>query len=133
MKQARQDGLDWYLLDLAVILDRLAQRRYIESPSARPDWWTPYELPPELAALDPVPNTGFFSPASTAQGRAVLPGRGPLDDDRVRDHRPGGHQPDAAGGGDVLQRGAGSPALAATAAPESKIKFVGFVVSKRSL
>ncbi len=132
MKQARQDGLDWYLLDLAVILDFGSPSDGTSSLRA-PGLLDALRAAPELAALDPVPSTGFFSPASTAQGRAVLPGRGPLDDDRVRDHRPGGHQPDAAGGGDVLQRGAGSPALAATAAPESKIKFVGFVVSKRSL
>src|SRR5262249_35126202 len=44
VKQARQDGLDWYLFDIASLLDRLAQRRYIESPLARPDWWKPYDL-----------------------------------------------------------------------------------------
>jgi hypothetical protein len=57
---AREDGLDWYLFDLAAQLDRLAVRRYGESPWARPSWWTPYELPPELQSLDPVPNTRFF-------------------------------------------------------------------------
>ena len=57
---ARSAGLDWYLFDLGSILDRLATRRYIESPWARPPWWTPYELPPALRALDPVPNTRFF-------------------------------------------------------------------------
>ena len=57
---ARSDGLDWYLFDMGSILDRLATRRYIESPWARPTWWTPYELPPALAALDPVPSTRFF-------------------------------------------------------------------------
>ena len=57
---ARTDGLDWYLFDLGSILDRLATRRYIESPWARPVWWTPYELPAALRALDPVPNTRFF-------------------------------------------------------------------------
>jgi hypothetical protein len=57
---ARRDGLDWYLFDMGSILDRLATRRYIESPWARPSWWTPYELPPALRALDPVPNTRFF-------------------------------------------------------------------------
>ena len=57
---ARRDGLDWYVFDVASVLDRLAIRRYIESPWARPAWWTPYELPPQLQALDPVPNTRFF-------------------------------------------------------------------------
>jgi hypothetical protein len=57
---ARRDGLDWYLLDLGSLLDRLAIRRYIESPWARPPWWTPYELPEQLRALEPVPNTRFF-------------------------------------------------------------------------
>ena len=57
---ARRDGLDWYLFDLGALLDRLAIRRYIESPWARPSWWTPYELPEQLRALDPVPNTRFF-------------------------------------------------------------------------
>src|SRR5207342_648545 len=52
--------LDWYLFDMGSILDRLATRRYIESPWARPPWWTPYELPPSLRALDPVPSTRFF-------------------------------------------------------------------------
>ncbi len=57
---ARSDGLDWYLFDMGSILDRLATRRYLESPWARPTWWTPYELPPALRALDPVPSTRFF-------------------------------------------------------------------------
>jgi hypothetical protein len=57
---ARSDGLDWYLFDMGSILDRLATRRYVESPWARPAWWTPYPLPPALQALDPVPSTRFF-------------------------------------------------------------------------
>ena len=57
------DGLprDWYLLDLAGVLDRLASRRYLEDPDARPDWWTPYQLPPELQALTPPPNSHFLT------------------------------------------------------------------------
>src|SRR5262249_43566643 len=39
VKQARLNGLDWYLFDMSGLLDRLAQRRYIESPAARPAWW----------------------------------------------------------------------------------------------
>ena len=57
---ARRDGLDWYLFDMGAVLNRLATRRYINSPWARPSWWTPYQLPPPLLALDPVPNTRFF-------------------------------------------------------------------------
>jgi len=57
---ARSDGLDWYVFDMGSILDRLATRRYIDSPWARPTWWAPYELPRALGALDPVPNTRFF-------------------------------------------------------------------------
>lgn len=64
---ARRDGLDWYLFDLGSLLDRLATRRYIESPWARPSWWTQYELPEQLRRLDPVPNTRFFR--SGRQGR----------------------------------------------------------------
>jgi hypothetical protein len=65
--QARQDGLDWLLFDMAALLDRLASRRYVETPWARPQWWTPYELPPALQELDPVPTTHFFR--SGPQGR----------------------------------------------------------------
>jgi hypothetical protein len=52
---------DWYLFDMAGLLDRLASRRYINDPTARPTWWTPYPLPPELAALTPVPDSRFFT------------------------------------------------------------------------
>jgi len=52
---------DWYLLDLAGLLDRLATRRYIADPGARPDWWTPYPLPPALQALRPPPNSLFIT------------------------------------------------------------------------
>ncbi|HVR64345.1 MAG TPA: hypothetical protein VMU50_20735 [Polyangia bacterium] len=58
--QARREGHDWYLLDVAGILDRLASKRYIDSPAARPAWWRPYDLPPALAALSPRPNSWFF-------------------------------------------------------------------------
>lgn len=58
--EARDDGLDWRVFDLAALLDRLAHRRYVDSPWARPPWWTPYPVPPALEALDPVPNTRFF-------------------------------------------------------------------------
>jgi len=67
---ARQSGLDWLLMDVAGLLDRLASRRYLLDPQARPDWWTPYELPPELAALTPKPNSMFFGsgPNGRTQG-----------------------------------------------------------------
>ncbi|HEV2349232.1 MAG TPA: hypothetical protein VG028_05230 [Terriglobia bacterium] len=35
---ARGAGLDWYLFDLAGLLDRLASRRYLLDPAARPAW-----------------------------------------------------------------------------------------------
>lgn len=62
VQQARTDDRrDWYLLDIAGLLDRLASRRYITDPNARPDWWTPYPLPAPLAALDPVPDSRFLT------------------------------------------------------------------------
>jgi len=67
VKKAREDGLDWYVVELGGMLDRLASRRYVNDPSARPDWWTPYELPEALRALDPEVNSHFFR--SGPQGR----------------------------------------------------------------
>jgi hypothetical protein len=49
--RARKAGLDWYLLDLAGVLDRLAFRRYMQDEAARPSWWSPYPMPQELEAL----------------------------------------------------------------------------------
>jgi hypothetical protein len=70
VRAARQDDRkDWLLLDVAGLLDRLAQRRYIDDPLARPHWWEPYELPPELRLLRPVPDSLFFT--SDANGRAT--------------------------------------------------------------
>ena len=60
VKTARQAGLDWRLLDMAGVLDRLAARRYITDHAARPKWWRGYELPAELNALDPKPDSRFF-------------------------------------------------------------------------
>jgi hypothetical protein len=57
---ARHLGKDWLVFDLAGTLDRLAQRRYLEHPEARPDWWRPYQLPEELLGLDPVPDARFL-------------------------------------------------------------------------
>ncbi len=73
--EGRRNGRDWYLLDTAGILDRLAYKRYA-SPAARPAWWEPYPLPPELAALDPVPDTRFLT---TLDGRRVTGGLFSLD------------------------------------------------------
>jgi len=67
VKRGRQAGRDWYLLDVAGLLDRLACRRYYESVPARPEWWTPYELPPDLLSMKPVPDSYFFT--SDANGR----------------------------------------------------------------
>jgi hypothetical protein len=60
VRAARQEGRDWYLFDLGGLLDRLAVRRYVLDPAARPSWWEPYVLPPELAALQPPLDTRFF-------------------------------------------------------------------------
>ena len=67
---ARRGGRDWYLLDVAGVLERLAARRYHDDLQARPAWWTPYPLPPVLAALDPVPDTRFLT-ADGKGGRAT--------------------------------------------------------------
>jgi hypothetical protein len=64
---ARKDGLDWRLFEVAGLLDRLAARRYIDDPVARPAWWRKYELPPEIKALSPEPDSRFF--ASGSDGR----------------------------------------------------------------
>ncbi|MFG3254677.1 hypothetical protein [Streptomyces sp. NPDC048172] len=61
VRAARQSGRDWYLLDTAGLLDRLASRRYAEDEEARPDWWTPYELPPAVAALTPAFTSHFLT------------------------------------------------------------------------
>ncbi|MFF1696338.1 hypothetical protein ACFVXC_22400 [Streptomyces sp. NPDC058257] len=61
VRAARTEGKDWYLLETCGLMDRLASRRYIEDPLARPDWWRPYTLPPELQALSPPPNSQFLA------------------------------------------------------------------------
>lgn len=70
VEAARNDGLDWYLFEVAGLLDRLAARRYIDDPQARPAWWRKYELPPELGALSPEPDSRFFAagPEGRTQG-----------------------------------------------------------------
>jgi hypothetical protein len=63
VREARsgQPARDWYLLDVAGLVDRLASRRYITDDDAQPDWWTPYPLPAQLAALKPVPDSRFMT------------------------------------------------------------------------
>ena len=70
VEDARNDGLDWYLFEVAGLLDRLAARRYIDDPQARPTWWRKYELPPELKSLSPEPDSRFFAagPEGRTQG-----------------------------------------------------------------
>jgi hypothetical protein len=48
---ARQDGLDWRIVDLCAVLDRLATRRNVELGAA-PPWVTPYPLPPGYEGFD---------------------------------------------------------------------------------
>ena len=70
VRRARNAGRDWYVLEVAGLLDRLAARRYIEHRNAAPPWWTPYPLPPLLEALNPRPDSHFFAsgPAGRSQG-----------------------------------------------------------------
>ena len=69
VSDARNEGRDWLLFDVAGLMDRLAARRYIEDPAARPEWWSPYKLPAEVEALSPVPNSRFFE--SGPKGRTA--------------------------------------------------------------
>jgi len=73
----RRGGRDWYILDLAGLLDRLASRRYRTHPWSRPSWWSPYPLPPAVAALRPEPTSAFFS--SGPSGRRTAGGLFSLD------------------------------------------------------
>ena len=67
VRAARTAGRDWYVLDVAGLLDRLAARRYIDDPAARPAWWTAYPLPAELAALNPPPSSHFLATNNTGR------------------------------------------------------------------
>lgn len=69
VKAARRSKLDWRLLDVCGLMDRLASRRYVQDIAARPTWWKQYPMPPVLAALDPVPDSLFF--AAGPQGRTA--------------------------------------------------------------
>jgi hypothetical protein len=74
VKAARADGLDWRVVDLAGVLDRLAYRRYLEVPTAQPEWWKQYELPPEYEQeLGFRPDTRFLrsGPNGVSEGGLV--------------------------------------------------------------
>lgn len=73
VRDGRNAGMDWLVLDTAGVLDRMAYRRYLADPSAQPAWWTPYPLPPALAALNPSLDTRFFAsdPAGRSQGGLI--------------------------------------------------------------
>lgn len=64
--EARRQGHNWLVLDASAMLDRLAVRRNARAEQ-RADWYEPYPLPPEVAALDLVPDARFFW--SDAHGR----------------------------------------------------------------
>ena len=55
------DQKNWFLLDIAALLDRLASRRYITDPSAQPDWWTPYPYRARSKPSTPVPDSLFLT------------------------------------------------------------------------
>ena len=65
--KARDNNLDWLIIDVAGILDRLAYRRYIDDVEARPAWWSEYPLPEPLRRLSPGLDSRFFH--SGAGGR----------------------------------------------------------------
>jgi hypothetical protein len=71
VRQARKEGRDWYVFETAGLLDRFASRRYINDSKARPSWWDEvggeYQLPPELKALVPIPDSRFYT--SDPKGR----------------------------------------------------------------
>jgi hypothetical protein len=64
VRQARLEGKDWYLFECCGLLDRLASKRYLQDPIAKPDWWDEvggeYKLPPELENLTPKITSDFF-------------------------------------------------------------------------
>jgi len=62
VRNARKDGLDWRIVEIAGVLDRMAVRRYILDPDVLlPDWWTPHEMPQALRdALGFTPDTRFL-------------------------------------------------------------------------
>ncbi len=67
VRAGRNEGRDWYLLELCGLLDSLAHKRYIEDQEAQPEWWQEYKLPPALAALHPRPTTYFYHSGKTGR------------------------------------------------------------------
>ena len=67
VREGRKQGKDWYVFEMVGLLDRLAARRFFGQTLAQPDWWSPYELPPPLQKLNPIPDSRFFR--SNATGR----------------------------------------------------------------
>jgi GDSL-like Lipase/Acylhydrolase len=62
VEAARREGRDWRIVDIAAVLDGLAERRYLENPKARPKWWKEYKLPPEIQkTLGFRPTTRFLN------------------------------------------------------------------------
>ncbi|MFF8534364.1 hypothetical protein ACF07B_20885 [Streptomyces sp. NPDC015532] len=59
-------------MDTAGLLDRLASRRYIKDMTAQPPWWRPYQLPPQLKALAPEPNSHFITSDGTGRSDGGL-------------------------------------------------------------
>lgn len=72
VRDARLAGKNWFLLDVAGMLDRLAARRYQDDPNARPAWWTPYPLPPDIASLTPRVDSRFFSSGESGRVQGGL-------------------------------------------------------------
>ena len=62
VEQARDAGRDWYLLEIAGVLDRLAHRRFIEDPNGAP------------GVVDAVPAAAGAAGAAT-RARLALPDR----------------------------------------------------------
>jgi hypothetical protein len=63
--EARRANRDWYVFEMAGLLDRLAWRRYLTNPASEPSWWDTvggaYPLPQPLGDLLPVPDTQFLT------------------------------------------------------------------------
>ena len=104
VEQARRSGLDWYVFEMSGLLDRLAWRRYLNQPEARPSWWDEaggaYPLPGPMSQLAPAPGHEVLRSRHERAHvrRAHRARRGPPDDDRLR---PGGRR----GGEDHEGRG----------------------------
>jgi lysophospholipase L1-like esterase len=72
----RRAGQDYYLFDLAGLLDRLAHRRYLNDAAALPSWWQEvggeYELPAELAAVRPKLSSHLFQAGANGREQGGL-------------------------------------------------------------